>query len=55
MQRLTLFLKILQYNPISVSSVHVQESPSLELDIFGHQDGPLKNRSPTLILPSAIV
>lgn len=36
-------LKNFQSNPISVSSVHVQKSPSLELGIIiGHQDGHLK-------------
>lgn len=48
-------LKNFQSNPISVSLVHVQESRSLKLDITGHQDGQLKNRSPSLILLTAVV
>lgn len=54
MQRLTFGggnVKIFQSDPITQFPLHVQESPSLELDTIGHQQGTLKNRSPSL-LPS---
>lgn len=67
MQILTLFLKKLENFPVwfclTVSSVYIQESPSLRLNSTDHQHGPLKHRSLSIIplhhglknVPSSIV
>ena len=67
MHILTLFLKKLENFPVwfylTVSSVYIQESPSLRLNSTDHQHGPLKHRSLSIIplhhglknVPSSIV
>ena len=53
MHILTLFLKKLENFPVwfylTVSSVYIQESPSLRLNSIDHQQCPLKHRSLSII------
>lgn len=59
MQRLTLFLKkkkkTWKFSSLILCIFSTfQEAPSLELGVIGHWDGPLRNRSPSLIPPTAV-